>query len=208
MAFTYRPSASVSSVWPVRGASEGGTPVTVLGGGFSASAEASGALRCRFNATVVRAAYVGESALACNATASSSGHASVEVSTNGREYTSSGVRFELVSVSVQDVTPWLGPTLGGTVVTIAGSRLAHAESLRCTFGVSKWSTSVYSSSWSVAASVHGSEGVRCVSPRALPTGWSALELWSHGTSLRSGASFFVHVAMYVSAVDPLSLIHI
>ena len=126
----------------------------------------------------------------------------MEVSTNGRDYSSSGVRFELVSVSVQDVTPWLGPTLGGTVVTIAGSRLAHAESLRCTFGVSKWSTSVYSSSWSVAASVHGSEGVRCVSPRALPTGWSALELWSHGTSLRSGASFFVHVAMYVSAVDP------
>jgi hypothetical protein len=29
VAFTYRPAAAVSSVWPVRGAMEGGTPVTV-----------------------------------------------------------------------------------------------------------------------------------------------------------------------------------
>merc|ERR1712185_31724 len=136
VAFTYRPSASVSSVWPSRGASEGGTPVTVLGGGFSSSAEASGALRCRFNATVVAAAYVSESALVCNATQSPSGYASVEVSTNGREYTSSGVRFELVSLAVRGLAPWSGPTVGGTVVTIAGSRLAHAGALRCSFGAS------------------------------------------------------------------------
>merc|ERR1712185_281718 len=135
VAFTYRPSAAVSSVWPVRGASEGGTPVTVLGGGFSSSAEGSGALRCRFNATVVVASYVSESALVCNATASW-GHASVEVSTNGREYTSSGVRFELVSLVVSGLVPWSGPSLGGTVVTIGGSRLAHAGALTCTFGAS------------------------------------------------------------------------
>ena len=48
----------------------------------------------------------------------------VEVSTNGREYTSSGVQFELVSVMMQDLTPWCGPVLGGTVVTIAGTGLS------------------------------------------------------------------------------------
>ena len=64
-----------------------------------------------------------DAALACNATSSSAGHASVEVSTNGREYTVSGVRFELVSLVVGGVAPWSGPALGGTVVTIGGSRL-------------------------------------------------------------------------------------
>ena len=135
VAFTYRPAAAVSSVWPVRGASEGGTPVTVVGSGFSLAAEAEGALRCRFNATSVVAAYVSESSLVCNTTASSSGYVPVEVSTNGHEYTSSGVRFELVSLVVSGILPFSGPTLGGTVVTIAGTRLSQLESMRCTFGV-------------------------------------------------------------------------
>jgi len=152
VAFTYRPSSSVSSVWPSRGAAEGGTPLTVLGGGFSAAAAASGALRCRFNATVVAAAYVSDAALACNATASSSGYASVEVSTNGREYTASGVRFELVSLVVSGLAPWSGPALGGTVVTIGGSRLAHAHALACSFAPSSSSTWLSSSASSSSPS--------------------------------------------------------
>ena len=51
VAFTYQPAVAVSSVWPARGAAEGGTLVTVLGGGFSVAGEALGALRCRLNAT-------------------------------------------------------------------------------------------------------------------------------------------------------------
>ena len=135
VSFTYRPACALSSVWPVRGASEGGTPVTVVGSGFSLSAESEGALRCRFNATSVVASYVSESSLVCNTTASSAGYVPVEVSTNGHEYTSSGVRFELVSLLVTALLPFSGPTLGGTVVTIAGTRLSQLESMRCTFGV-------------------------------------------------------------------------
>jgi hypothetical protein len=48
------------------------------------------------------------------------------VRTNGREYTASGVHFELVALTVRAIAPWSGPTLGGTVVTIAGSRLGGA----------------------------------------------------------------------------------
>ena len=129
-------AAAVSSLSPIRGVAEGGTPVTVLGSGFSAASEAMGALRCRFNSTDVPAAFVSESAIVCNTTASSAGYASVEVSTNGREYTSSGVRFELVSLVVSDLAPWSGPSLGGTVVTIAGLRLAHVDALECIFGAS------------------------------------------------------------------------
>ena len=122
--FLFQPVVTVASVWPPMGASEGGTPLTVVGGGFTSASEALGMLHCRFNGTVVHAAYVSASALACNTTALIPGQVSVEVSTNGREYSSSGVQFELISLLMQDLTPWSGPVLGGTVVTIAGTGLA------------------------------------------------------------------------------------
>ena len=118
----------------------------------------------------------------------------VEVSTNGREYTSSGVQFELVSVMMQDLTPWCGPVLGGTVVTIAGTGLSYAaDSLHCQFG---------DEMLPVLASAHGSDGVRCVSPPSLPDGWSHVTITSHGVPLRSGGNFMAHLAMYVSELVP------
>ena len=118
----------------------------------------------------------------------------VEVSTNGREYTSSGVQFELVSVMMQDLTPYLGPVLGGTVVTIAGTGLSHAaDSLHCRFG---------DGLPSVAASAHGSDGVRCVSPPSVPVGFSVVVLTAYGVQLRSAGSFMGHLAMYVSELVP------
>ena len=128
------------------------------------------------------------------------------MSTNGREYTASGVRFELVSLVVSGLAPWSGPALGGTVVTIGGSRLAHAAALACAFGAAAAAVGAAAvgaaavgtgAAW-MAASAHGSEGVRCLSPGALPTGWSSVELSSHGAALRSGGSFYVHAALPVS----------
>ena len=58
--YTYRELAVVSSASPSRGAAEGGTPVTLLGSGFSSAAEALGELWCRFNSTLLRAAYVAD----------------------------------------------------------------------------------------------------------------------------------------------------
>ena len=118
VAFTYRPAAAVSSVWPSHGVSEGGTPVTVLGSGFSSAAESLGALLCRFNATTAPAVYVSESVLLCNTSHTGSGFVPVEVTTNGREYTADGVQFEFTSVAMRALQPWSGPELGGTVATI------------------------------------------------------------------------------------------
>ena len=138
-----------------------------------------GARRCRFNASDVPAAHVSESALVCNTTGfAASGEASVEVSTNGREYTSSGVQLQVLALTVDSVAPWSGPTLGGTVVTLSGSGLARVVgAVSCHFGdgVS-------------AASSHGVDGVRCVSPSGVPTGWLRIGLSMHGALLRSGAS--------------------
>ena len=79
--------------------------------------------------------------------------------------------------------------------------------MRCAFGVASLPLSgslpLSWRSWSVASS-HGSDGVRCFSPSALPTGWSSVELSSHGSRLRSGGSFYVHGALHVSALIPPS----
>ena len=56
VAFTYVASAMVSSVWPERGAAEGGTPITVSGANLLAASEQLGYLHCSFNSTLVRAA--------------------------------------------------------------------------------------------------------------------------------------------------------
>ena len=86
---------------------------------------------------------------------------------NAREYTSDGVQLELVDVSVGDVSPWTGPELGGTVVTVSGSGMDTSE-LWFRFG----------SVVSVSAPVHGSSEVRCVSPSGLSSAWAAVELVS------------------------------
>ena len=193
--YTYRVAAVVSSVWPSRGAAEGGTPVTVLGSGFSSAAEALGELWCRFNATAARASYVSESAAVCNTTQSATGLVSVEVSTNGRDFSSGGAQYEYVSVTVSSLAPWSGPLLGGTVVTVGGSSLTvDVEALQCRFG----------GDGTVWASVHGGVGVRCVTPVSASTGWVSVELLSHSEVLQSGSSFYVHGRMFVSAVLPSS----
>ena len=190
--FTYVASASVSSVWPERGAAEGGTPVTVYGANLLAASEQLGYLHCRFDGTLVRAARESDGVVVCNSTASAAGVSSLEVTTNGRDFTASGVQFEHVSVLVSDVSPWSGPQLGGTLVTLVGGGLGDVE-LSCRFGDGA----------AVEASLHGAEALRCVSPVAALTGWSSVELVSHGETLRSGGSFFYHARMWVSAVAPL-----
>ena len=111
VAFTYQAALAVSSVWPERGASEGGTLVTVYGSGFSSVSEGLGYLQCRFNGSVVRASLVSSAAVVCNSTEAAAGHVALEVSGNGLDYTSSGVQYEFVSVLVSEVLPWTGPEL-------------------------------------------------------------------------------------------------
>ena len=69
----------------------------------------------------------------CNSTAAAAGVVSVEVTTYGCDFTGSGVQHELVSVLVSDVTPWSGPQLGGTLVTLVGVGFDDVA-LSCRFG--------------------------------------------------------------------------
>ena len=130
VSFTYVGAATVSSLWPERGASEGGTPVTVHGRGFSSSSEAMGMLTCRIGAAVRRGVWMSPSAVVCNSTRGGAGYVRVEVSNNAREYTTSGVRLRLIAMRVLDMAPWSGPLGGATVVSVRGSGV-WPGALRC-----------------------------------------------------------------------------
>merc|ERR1739841_442685 len=193
VAFTYQAAASVSYVSPATVLSEGGTPVTVHGAGFSSSSEALGVLTCRIGGAVRRAVWASASAIVCNATRTAAGEARVEVSNNAREYTSSGVRLRVVSVRVLDVQPWSGPVGGATVVSV----LAHGSwpgGLSCRFGEAS-----ASSGWSGGAS-----RLRCVTPPSVGgvSGWVGVQLSSFHGALSSGGSFYYHAALAPSGASP------
>ena len=102
--------------------SRAAAPLTVVGGGFTSASEALGMLHCRFNGTVVHA----HGERVCSRLQ----HDGLDSgpSVRGGEHERSrvlpgGVQFELISLLMQDLTPWSGPVLGGTVVTIAGTGL-------------------------------------------------------------------------------------
>ncbi|MEC8205876.1 MAG: IPT/TIG domain-containing protein, partial [Pseudomonadota bacterium] len=189
--YTYLASASVSALSPSRALAEGGTPVTVHGGGFSSSSEALGYLLCRLGGAVRRARWAGAGALVCNSTRGRAGAVRVEVSNNAREYTSDAARLQLVTVRVVDVQPWSGPQLGGTVVRVRGVG-ALPGGLRCGFG-----EGASSAAWSGGASA-----LRCSASASAVSGWVGVQLSSFYGGLSSGGSFYYHAELRASGAAP------
>merc|ERR1711995_238633 len=191
--YTYQRAASVSAVSPASALAEGGTPLTVRGGGFSSASESLGVLTCRVGGAVRRGVWASGSAVVCNATRAPTGLSRVEVSNNAREYTSSGVRVRLVSVRVVDVHPWSGPVGGATVVSVRAHG-AGPGGVRCRFG-----EAAASAGWSGGAS-----RLRCVTPASGggASGWVGVQLSSFGGALSSGGSFYYHAALRASGVAP------
>jgi len=142
--------------------------------------------------TVVRRArWVSSSAVVCNTTRSSAGQVRVEVSNNGREYTSDGVGVELVSVRVLDMQPWSGPVGGATTVSVRGRGLLLGG-VWCRFGESA----------SVAGWSDGTTRLRCVTPSSGVSGWVGVQLSSFYGALSTTTSFYYHSELIASGVTP------
>ena len=173
--------------------SEGGTPLTVHGSGFSSVSEGLGVLTCRIGVAIRRAQWASSGAVVCNSTRAAPGEVRVEVSNNAREYTSSGVRVRLVSVRVLDVQPWSGPLGGATVVSVR-ARGSWPGGLRCRFG-----EAAASAGWS-----DGASRLRCVTPSSSGgvSGWVGVQLSSFSGALSSGGSFYYHSELIASGLAP------
>ena len=141
---------------PVAGARGGGTLVTVYGAGFIGTTATS----CRFGEVAVPARLLTAGQLECTSPLPAVvGYVSVEVSTNGQDYSSTGVHFEYQQpVAVRALEPSRGPIEGGTFVNVTGSGFSARAALLgyvwCRFN----STSV-AAAWRSATELH------CIAPR-------------------------------------------
>ena len=127
--FLYQAGAAVIALTPSNGPTQGRTLVSVSGMHFLPSLQ----LRCRFGVSEVAAVFVSTSMANCTAPAASAGVVSVEVSTNGIDFTNSSVAYLYQEkVQVLALVPGLGSTQGGANVSVIGTNFLQ-DSL-CRFG--------------------------------------------------------------------------
>lgn len=196
--FTYLPPVEVLGVSPKTGPLSGGTVVRVSGSRLEDAAAAGGMLSCRFGRSVVSAAVTGGGGVAlCVSPASQSlGAVSLELSSNGIEFTSNGGMFHYgPDIRVENVWPVSGPESGGTAVIVTGTGFEDAREILCEFG-------------SLGALVKGkwmsSSTVSCLSPPHMP-GVTALRLSTNGQQfVETGLSFEYLMESTVRAIAPSS----
>ncbi|EKX41898.1 hypothetical protein GUITHDRAFT_112038 [Guillardia theta CCMP2712] len=116
-AFLFHPRVELQGVRPSRGYTSGSSLVTCIGSGFLDSAD----LQCRFGSVKQsRLGWLSSSLFTCVAPANKPGNVSFEVSNNGQDYTSSGLRFQVLARREWQLSPTRGPTAGGTILTVVG----------------------------------------------------------------------------------------
>jgi hypothetical protein len=117
----------------------------------------------------------------------------IEVSTNGRDYTSDDVQYEALTLVLKSVTPWSGPQLGGTDVILFGGSFA-VGGLECVFGDAP----------AVPASITSASKIHCTSPAHPTSGWVDLSSLSYSTPLVAAVSFYYTSALHEDLTDPIS----
>ena len=127
--FTYAPAPEVTSIHPSVGPSSGGTRLTISGVHFTHTAY----LMCRIGHTEVPASFVSSTELLCTTPILAIGSVDVAVSDNGLDF-SAGVAFtSIADAALLAVAPALGPSTGGTTVTISGQGFRNESGLACLF---------------------------------------------------------------------------
>ena len=194
VAYTYRAVVSVDRVHPVAGARGGGTLVTVYGAGFIGTTATS----CRFGEVAVPARLLTAGQLECTSPLPAVvGYVSVEVSTNGQDYSSVGHLYEYMPLaSVHSVEPSSGPSIGGSRVAVHGaffSRRAYTLSyLSCKFNITH-----------VLAYYASPSLIYCVSPDAVP-GTVTLEVANTPPAFSNDHNTFEFVHVTVTSISPMS----
>lgn len=130
--FTYDRRITIAALNPSTGVTGGGTDVLVIGDHFLNSTTA----RCRFGTVVVPAKFIAEQSMLCTTPPNPSGTVSVELTSNGADFSFSGAVFTYYPQAKVDlIWPVLGSASeGGTIVTVYGEGFANSAQLKCKFG--------------------------------------------------------------------------
>lgn len=127
--FTYVAAPAITAISPVAGPTAGGSPVTLIGTGFAA-APATGAVR--FGAAAAAYTVLSDTQITAMAPAGAAGTVDVTVATiGGTSAASAGDRFTYAEApTVASLTPATGPSAGGTQVTLTGTHLSAASTVK------------------------------------------------------------------------------
>ncbi len=116
--FLFSPVVRVFSLFPSAGSETGGTKVGLTGSSFLNTSS----LFCRFGHQETPAVYISSTSIECQAPRSTSGAVAVEVTTNHFDFSSSGKSFLYLDVlRLDSIVPSVGPSTGGTVVSLSGA---------------------------------------------------------------------------------------
>ena len=130
--YEYVDAHHVHDVLPRSGSTNGGTIVYVSGTGFKNTSN----LYCRFGTlSAVHGVYISSTNVSCVSPMYQIGTISVEVTTNGVDYSEDMVQYRYyASPAISHIVPSSGPTEGGTVVSVYGRNFIDSDSLYCRFG--------------------------------------------------------------------------
>jgi hypothetical protein len=116
--FLYSPVVRVFSLLPSAGSEIGGTKVGIMGSSFLNTSS----LFCRFGHQETPATFFSSTSIECQAPRSNPGSVVVEVTTNHFDFSSSGRNFLYLDVlRLDSIVPSVGPSSGGTVVSLSGT---------------------------------------------------------------------------------------
>lgn len=190
--FTYTTVGNVVSVTPQFGPTSGGTILHVRA--FNLEISDSGKVYCLIAAQVIVAELLTPTFVRCvTPRVNQPGVYAVNVSTNGHDFTPSGVLFEFTAeLVIERISPELGPSLdANTVVTAFGSGFLNTPELSCFFD-----------SVRTPATWQSSVEVSCATPSQLPH-VATVRVSNNGLDKsKSSARFLFHKDVALSRITP------
>lgn len=166
--FTHLRKPYVLSIDPTSGTTYGGTSVFLSGEHFLESER----LACRFGELVVPAQWMSEELLQCNSPPIPDNNVVfVEITTDGHDFTSSGITFSFHRTKVLGFFPSLGSTSGGTLVSIFGEGFYFSSDFVVRFGQRN-----------VQVKFKSSSVLQCFTPEYFQTGEVQIAVASDGIS--------------------------
>jgi len=212
--FQYDSTGAVLEVSPSVAVADGGTVFSVASSGIPDGSEAWCKLSMRMGSVIVKASAVKAGAVEC-VSVTGYGNMTVEVSTNGVDFTSSGAIVQNLPLgNVTSVYPTVVPFGGGSSITVRGTSMfsAAGQGVYCAYGASNsqesWSHTIASlmadntpAHWTAINIARFS----CMVP-ARGAGFRAIEIamTKSGEMSRSGAQVEYATVGTVSSVHPSS----
>ncbi|KAF4668451.1 hypothetical protein FOL47_003034 [Perkinsus chesapeaki] len=199
--FTYYIGATVASVSPSFGGTDGGTVVLLQGSHFADYSD----LSCRFGTTVVPVLrFISSSAILCKSPAHQMGAIVVGVANNGQDFTGgAGTVYTYInSKPAFIITPFLGPISGNTRVTVRASDTdtipphiwrAASSSSYCSFGTLK----------AEALVDDATATLYCISPKTTEPGEVTLLISLNGQDTAAATQkYYYYAPPFISLVEP------